>query len=546
MWPIQTQDKLFHDGNGTTELGTVVTAEWLNDVQQALLMVLAAGDQTPAKGKHNLLRDAIQRIVNNHTPAASATVAGVVKLNDTLSSQSTTEALTANQGRLLNGSKLGNSGNQTIDGILSIASKNWGRLVMPTNDGGRWIFEVNPSGAADPRVNFGFAKPDNGGSIYIGFPTITKTEEVAYKSWVSRSLDDKANLKTVDYGANPALGHNKSGFYRSNGAQLDSQVLPSLEIHAAHSGYSNNSYARGIGFNYGPDFGVWTTAWSSSGVYQGRKIILTEDNGVMLTNDQTIAGTKTFAARPGFMNTLQVSTSRADYDAGRRATIGANSLDAWFKNETSGKYLALKNDGELHYGGHKVYTAEYKPSWTNDFTNKPTTVAASGLTDAATKTEVSNAATAVKNEILGGAGAAFDTLKELAAALGNDANFANTITSELANKADKATTLAGYGLGNAIAVLTGTIADGGTIPLPAGFSEAQCKFMVSTARDNPEDVPWDIDESGRHVHYGYECTLNGRVVSCKVWLNKKRTTMGNAHPEIIVPGRANYLVIAYK
>ena len=83
MWPIQTQDKLFHDGNGTTELGTVVTAEWLNDVQQALLMVLAAGGQTPAKGNHNLLRDAIQRIVNNHTPAASATVAGVVKLNDT-------------------------------------------------------------------------------------------------------------------------------------------------------------------------------------------------------------------------------------------------------------------------------------------------------------------------------------------------------------------------------------------------------------------------------------------------------------------------------
>ena len=170
----------------------------------------------------------------------------------------------------------------------------------------------------------------------------------------------------------------------------------------------------------------------------------------------------------------------------------------------------------------------------------------SGLTDAATKTDVSNAATAVKNEILGGAGAAFDTLKELADALGNDANFARTIAKELAKKADKATTLAAYGLGDAIAVLTGTIADGGTIPLPAGFSEAQCKFMVSTSRDNPADIPWDIDESGRHVHYGYECTLNGRVVSCKAWLNKNRTTMGNAHPEITVPGRANYLVIAYK
>ncbi len=99
---------------------------------------------------------------------------------------------------------------------------------------------------------------------------------------------------------------------------------------------------------------------------------------------------------------------------------------------------------------------------------------------------------------------------------------------------------------SAVSVLTGTIADGGTIPLPAGFSEAQCKFMVSTSRDNPADIPWDIDESSRQVHYGYECTLNGRVVSCKVWLNKKRITDAKAHGEIVVPGRANYLVIAYK
>jgi len=115
----------------------------------------------------------------------------------------------------------------------------------------------------------------------------------------------------------------------------------------------------------------------------------------------------------------------------------------------------------------------------------------------------------------------------------------NKVADELVKKADKATTLAGYGLGDAIAVLTGTIADGGTIPLPAGFTEAQCKFMVSTARDNPADTPWDINEAGLHVHYGYECTLNGRVVSCKTWLNKNST-------KITVPSRANYLVIGVK
>jgi len=42
--------------------------------------------------------------------------------------------------------------------------------------------------------------------------------------------------------------------------------------------------------------------------------------------------------------------------------------------------------------------------------------------------------------------AALDTLKELAAALGNDPNFASTVTNTLATKAAKATTLTGYGI----------------------------------------------------------------------------------------------------
>lgn len=48
--------------------------------------------------------------------------------------------------------------------------------------------------------------------------------------------------------------------------------------------------------------------------------------------------------------------------------------------------------------------------------------------------ELIAAQAAVKNEILGGAGAALDTLNELAAALGNDANFAASIAAELTNR----------------------------------------------------------------------------------------------------------------
>ena len=46
---------------------------------------------------------------------------------------------------------------------------------------------------------------------------------------------------------------------------------------------------------------------------------------------------------------------------------------------------------------------------------------------------------------------ALDTLRELAAALGNDANFSATVMAQIATKADKATTLAGYGITDAMA-----------------------------------------------------------------------------------------------
>lgn len=44
------------------------------------------------------------------------------------------------------------------------------------------------------------------------------------------------------------------------------------------------------------------------------------------------------------------------------------------------------------------------------------------------------AKTAVKDDLVNGAGAALDTLNELAAALGNDPSFATTIATEIANR----------------------------------------------------------------------------------------------------------------
>lgn len=47
---------------------------------------------------------------------------------------------------------------------------------------------------------------------------------------------------------------------------------------------------------------------------------------------------------------------------------------------------------------------------------------------------VTAASTATKNELINGAGAALDTLQELADALGNDPNYAATIAAQIANR----------------------------------------------------------------------------------------------------------------
>ena len=68
--------------------------------------------------------------------------------------------------------------------------------------------------------------------------------------------------------------------------------------------------------------------------------------------------------------------------------------------------------------------------------NNPHSVTAAQV-GAYNKTEVENLIITLKNQLLGGAGDAFDTLKELADALGNDPNFATTIANQIAAKYTK-------------------------------------------------------------------------------------------------------------
>lgn len=85
-----------------------------------------------------------------------------------------------------------------------------------------------------------------------------------------------------------------------------------------------------------------------------------------------------------------------------------------------------------------------------------------------------------------------------------------------------------------VAVLTGTIAHGGTIPLPSGYTEAQCKWSVSI---NSQVTALSTDGSDDRTYL--RCFTTGRVVSC--YMSTKNTP-----EEVKESGVANYIIIGVK
>jgi microcystin-dependent protein len=78
MYPIDTQDGLFHDGDGISELGTILPASWLNQIQQELIAVLSEAGITPEKANTNQVVNAIKLIISDNK-AAFAGVADAAK-----------------------------------------------------------------------------------------------------------------------------------------------------------------------------------------------------------------------------------------------------------------------------------------------------------------------------------------------------------------------------------------------------------------------------------------------------------------------------------
>ena len=125
--------------------------------------------------------------------------------------------------------------------------------------------------------------------------------------------------------------------------------------------------------------------------------------------------------------------------------------------------------------------------------------------------------------------------------------------TDLSGTVSIATNIAG------VAVLTGTINDGGTLPIPSGYTESQCKFFVSPNNLNSERYFFDVAESGRNNCIAAECYVSSRVVHVAMI---SRGMQGDLAPyrgtgsvgnlavnytsDVRLPSSANYIVIGIK
>lgn len=107
-----------------------------------------------------------------------------------------------------------------------------------------------------------------------------------------------------------------------------------------------------------------------------------------------------------------------------------------------------------------------------------------------------------------------------------------------------------------ISVTYGNVRDGETLPIPEGFNENECTWLLSMDQSNVNRIYYDIAEGGARNMLNYECWREGRKVHVGVRLKGldgistsyegNYTRLEGNSREYWVSGSANYICIAVK
>lgn len=132
----------------------------------------------------------------------------------------------------------------------------------------------------------------------------------------------------------------------------------------------------------------------------------------------------------------------------------------------------------------------------NDLANKAT--ARTNL-DVFSKSEVNSKTISAGNGLTGGG----DLSTNRTISMGTP----STVGPATSNTASGTTHTHALDVTGNVAILTGTISNGGTIPLPSGYSEAQCKWVA---------IPSNMSDDGNNDMASFQVTTSGRVVTVLV------------------------------
>ena len=278
---------------------------------------------------------------------------------DSPNSTSTTAAASANQVKRLNDraanieqTKLGNSGNQIINGQLGINRNAWEKLRFTNADGSFWRFESAPVSESENGARFNYVFTGANG-LEVGrvtFPRVAGGETVAYQTWVNSKikfsrpvvksggvavnldLTQRAKIiaelgnEFVGNGVNQLVIHNTGTQHNVTNLPLPNKSPIQLDI-CLMGGYSyidchyvllHRSFRTSINWNNE----TLTLNWKEN---------LTQDNGVMLSGNQTIDGHKIFRDLVEIRNELAV---------GNRAQESNAYIDFYAKGTSSGDSTA--------------------------------------------------------------------------------------------------------------------------------------------------------------------------------------------------------------
>ena len=218
MQKIKSADQTFHNGDGRQELGTVVTAEWLNAVQGEIVAPIEAAEMTLNDNDNGQLLKAINKIVTTAVGGANQNANGKVsKTGDTMTGALTVKS--TNPGQRFAALKLQNEGTTTntavgVDAWLGDKQRGWLGYTADGQGSDFYVANADSAGLVGPlmRANnaglwlqpYGgwlheyFAKKNEARWIWNSYPSHHRGAQVFYHA--------ASGLKIITMTVNTASG----------------------------------------------------------------------------------------------------------------------------------------------------------------------------------------------------------------------------------------------------------------------------------------------------------------------------------------------------